>query len=124
MAQEENIRKQVRMIMDKMDMSSLAHISAGYAAGSIARAVKTIVTWRRVASLRQRQLTSNDFIDAISTQDLVKQDDANTYRKFTMAVTGIDKIYSEKKSANGGGKHILFLFVIGNIPMDFINSTF
>ena len=109
MAQEENIRKQVRAIMDKMDLSSLAHISAGYAAGAIARTVKTIITWRRVALLRTRQLTSTDFIDALSSQEVVKQDDAYAFRKFTSYITGIDKVYAEKKKLANPGMVLVIL---------------
>ena len=102
MAQQEENRKQARVIMDRMDISSLAHISEGYAAGAIARTVRNVITWRRVAVLRMRPLTTTDFIDALSTQDVVYQDEKHVFRAFMRAITGIVSRSDTIKAAFGG----------------------
>jgi hypothetical protein len=86
---EEEISLRVRMGMEKLDVSSLAHVSEGYSAGAIARTVRIIVTHRRVAMLRLRPLNNLDFIDNLAMQDVNYQDDKATFMEFTKVITGL-----------------------------------
>ena len=45
---EEEIAQTIRFALERLSLSSLAHISEGYSAGAIARTVRIIVTPRRV----------------------------------------------------------------------------
>ena len=47
----------------------------GYSVGALARTVRAIVTRRRVMMLRQRPLSTTDFIDNLSLQDVTYKDD-------------------------------------------------
>lgn len=75
--------------MEKIDVSALAHVSEGYSAGAIARAVRIIITNRRVTMLKLRPLNNIDFIDALAQQDVSYQDDRSTLLEFTKAITGL-----------------------------------
>ncbi len=114
---EEEISMRVRLGMEKLDVSSLAHVSEGYSAGAIARTVRIIVTHRRVAMLRLRPLNNLDFIDNLAMQEVSYQDDKATFMEFTRVITGladrrkkVEAIVSgenpDKKGADkkGGGK--------------------
>jgi hypothetical protein len=94
-AAELAISTMVRIACEKVDISSLALVSKGYSAGAVARTIRSVVTNRRVAMLRNRPLTSTDFIDNLSLQVLTYKDDDETYRAFTKAVTKLD----ERRSA-------------------------
>lgn len=58
-----------------VDLSTLAHISEGYTAGSIYRAVKTTLTPRRVHRIAKRPLLSSEFLGVLAQQQqLLKKD--------------------------------------------------
>ncbi|RYH15223.1 AAA family ATPase, partial [archaeon] len=113
---EEEILLRTRLGMEKIDVSSLAHVSEGYSAGSIARAVRIVITNRRVTMLKLRPLANLDFIDAVAQQDVSYLDDRTTFLEFTKAITGlaerrkkVEAIVSgesldKKKDKKGGGK--------------------
>lgn len=88
-AKEEDIAGKVRTAMERVDVSSLAHVSEGYSAGAIARTVRVIVTPRRVAMVRLRPLSNHDFIDNLSFQDASYQDDRSTFMDFTKTISGL-----------------------------------
>jgi SpoVK/Ycf46/Vps4 family AAA+-type ATPase len=88
--EEELMLDMIEKISATVDVSSLAYISEGYSAGAIARTVRTIVTQRRVQMRKQRPLTSGDFVDTLSTQDVTYQDDRAAYVSFLKVVSGLD----------------------------------
>ena len=88
-ALEDEIAAKVRSAMERVDVSSLAHVSEGYSAGAIARTVRIVVTTRRVAMVRLRPLSNHDFIDNLSFQDVNYQDDKATLMEFTKTITGL-----------------------------------
>ena len=47
----------------------------GYSAGALERAVRAIVTRRRVLMLHDSPITSTDFIDQLALQDVTYKDD-------------------------------------------------
>lgn len=51
-----------------VDLSTLAHVSEGYTAGSIYRAVKTTLTPRRVHRIAKRPLLSAEFLGVLAQQ--------------------------------------------------------
>lgn len=57
-ALEEEIATAIRFALERLSLSSLAHISEGYSAGAIARTVRIIVTPRRVGTSIPRALSS------------------------------------------------------------------
>lgn len=87
-ALEAAIVEKVRAAVDRVDVSSLAHISEGYSAGAISRTVRSIVTPRRVMTLKTRPLSSTDFIDNLSLQVVTYHDDKNAFMAFTKTITG------------------------------------
>jgi hypothetical protein len=86
---EEEISNRVRIGMERLDISSLAHISEGYSAGAVARTVRIIITTRRVAMMKLRPLMNADFIDTLAMQDVSFQDDKQTFMDFTKVITGL-----------------------------------
>lgn len=81
----------IQSVLDKVDLSSLAHISEGYSAGAIARTVRTIITKRRVAVINNRPLSTVEFIDNLALQLVTYQDDKASYMSFLRAVSGLDE---------------------------------
>mmetsp|Transcript_22524 Transcript_22524/g.32908 ORF Transcript_22524/g.32908 Transcript_22524/m.32908 type:complete len:897 (-) Transcript_22524:73-2763(-) len=105
----QQITELVQSCVDKIDLSSLAHISEGYSAGAIARTVRTIVSNRRVAMIKARPLTTMEFIENLALQAVTYQDDKAVFTSFMLAVTGLDdrikKIESmQKDGANEDDK--------------------
>jgi hypothetical protein len=99
---EEEITQRIRIGMERLDISSLAHVSEGYAAGAIARTVRIIVTHRRVAMMRLRPLMNADFIDTLALQEVSFQDDKQAFIDFTKVITGLnDRREKVKKLVSG-----------------------
>ena len=96
-------------------MSSLAHISEGYSAGGIYKAIRQTLTPRRVQSIEggKRPLTETEFINALARQaadpksTLTYQEDAKKFQEFTCKITDLDKrrddIQKAKKAEESGG---------------------
>lgn len=80
----------VKSVLDRLDFSSLAHISEGYSAGAIAKTVRTIVTTRKVTMIKTRPLNTVELTDNLALQDVTYQDDKNSYLSFIRAVTNLD----------------------------------
>lgn len=59
---------QVTQIGSTVDLSTLAHVSEGYTAGSIYRSVKTTLTPRRVHRIAKRPLLSSEFLGVLAQQ--------------------------------------------------------
>jgi SpoVK/Ycf46/Vps4 family AAA+-type ATPase len=87
--QEQDMLVKVRIALEKLDISSLANVSEGYTAGSIARTIRIVVTHRRVAMIKLRPLNNLDFLDNLSFQDVSYQDDQATFLDFTRTITGV-----------------------------------
>lgn len=81
----------VKSVLDRLDFSSLAHISEGYSAGAIAKTVRTIVTTRKVSMIKVRPLNTAELTDNLALQDVTYQDDKNSYLSFIRAVTNLDE---------------------------------
>ncbi|CAN0065692.1 unnamed protein product [Scytosiphon promiscuus] len=60
--------RDLRPIGSTVDLSTLAHVSEGYTAGSIYRAVKTTLTPRRVHRIAKRPLLSAEFLGVLAQQ--------------------------------------------------------
>jgi hypothetical protein len=92
---------------DDFDLSTLAHISEGYTAGSIRKAVKQTLTKRRVERLNKRELKEKEFVSALSRCPVNYQEDDVKYRDFTAEITGLkevrDRIFAKKNEGEGGG---------------------
>jgi hypothetical protein len=86
---EDEIAMKVRAAMERVNVSSLAHVSEGYSAGAIARTVRIVITPRRVAMMRLRPLSNYDFLDNLSFQDVNYQDDKAAFMEFTRVITGL-----------------------------------
>lgn len=99
----QQITELVQSCTDKLDLSSLAHISEGYTAGAIARTVRTIISNRRVAMIKVRPLTTVEFIENLALQLVTYQDDKNTFMAFIRAVTGLDDRRKKIEAMLAGG---------------------
>lgn len=101
-------RESIAKSLSGIDISSLAKVSEGYSAGSIARAAKSVLTMRRVKLLRSRPVNCFDFIDSLSLQVVTYQDDRIMFTKFIQSVTGLDsrrkQIDQAAKAAINGDK--------------------
>ena len=107
LATEATISTQVRSAVQRVDLSSLAHVSEGYSAGYIARTVRTIVSQRRVQTLRLRPLRNVEFLDNLAIQEVTYLDDKKSYYSFLRVITGLDdrrKKVLAMESGEGGGK--------------------
>ena len=80
-------------VPDNFDISSLAHISEGYSAGAIYKAVRQTLTPRRVQSIEggKRPLTETEFINALARQEVTYQSDAKKYMDFTCKITDLER---------------------------------
>ena len=81
----------ISLILLHVDISTLANISVGYSAGAIARAVRSVVTERRIKMIKYQPLDSKDFIDYLSIQSVTYQDDRMVFTNFIKTVTGVDE---------------------------------
>lgn len=94
-------------VPDGFDISTLAHISEGYSAGSIYRSIRQTLTPRRVQSLKKRPLKEGEFINSLARQVVTYQEDNKRYLDFTTVVADLKKRRDEKekakKEAEGGG---------------------
>lgn len=78
------------LIVLSHSVSSLAAVTEGYSAGAIARAIRGIVTNRRVAKLHERGLKDEEFINDLALQDVSYQDDRRVFLAFTRVITGMN----------------------------------
>ena len=116
---DDEIALKVRNAIERVNISSLAHVSEGYSAGAIARTVRIVITPRRVSMIRLRPLSNYDFLDNLSFQDVNYQDDKAAFMEFTRVITGladrrkrVEQIISgepaggkgDKKGGKGKGK--------------------
>jgi len=94
-------------VPDGFDISTLAHISEGYSAGSVYRAIRQTLTPRRVQSLGKRLLREGEFINSLARQEVTYVEDNKRYLEFTTIITDLKKRRDEKekakREAEGGG---------------------
>jgi SpoVK/Ycf46/Vps4 family AAA+-type ATPase len=90
------------VLPDDFDVSSLAHISIGYTAGSIVQAVKSTLTERRLERLDRRPLEEGEFVPALSRTPRTYRDDNDKFRAFTDKVTGLEGIRKQVRAAISG----------------------
>jgi IQ and AAA domain-containing protein len=55
-----------------LDLSTLAHVSEGFSAGSIAAAVTKTMTQRRVQRMSKRQLLCGEFLSGLAQETQVR----------------------------------------------------
>lgn len=79
-------------------LSTLAHISIGYSAGSIKKACQNVLTEYRKLQLEIRPLTISEFIGPLSLTHQTMDDLYTSYKGFTDMVTG-DKARRDKIEA-------------------------
>ena len=69
-------------------LSTLAHISAGYSAGSIKKTVHIVLTSFRIANMKERPLTLAEFIGPLSLCEATMDDDYEEWKVLTDELTG------------------------------------
>merc|ERR550539_1021282 len=84
--------------MPLADISTLAKLSEGYAAGSIKRTVDRVLTARRVQQLKNRPLKVQEFLGPLSRTAFCWPEDYNNFRDFDFEATG-EKALHEKRLA-------------------------
>ena len=72
-------------------LSTLAHISDGYSAGSIKKTCENVLTNFRRSKLEQRPLALAEFIGPLSLCVCTMQDQWEDFKKFTDIITGDGK---------------------------------
>ena len=80
-------------------LSTLAHISEGYSAGSIKKTCESVLTNFRRTKLDVRPLTLQEFIGPLSLCSQTMQDQWEDLKKFTSQITGDDKRLAALKAA-------------------------
>ena len=77
-------------VPDELDVSMLAHISSGFPARAIVRAVERTLTARRVDRLDRRLLSAAEFISTLSQSAPTRmfQDTFQKFRDFTADIKG------------------------------------
>jgi len=83
-------------------LSTLAHISTGYSAGSIRKTCQNVLTVFRRTKLDTRPLTLPEFIGPLSLCSQTMQDQWEDLKKFTSQITGDDKRLAALKQALDG----------------------
>jgi IQ and AAA domain-containing protein len=89
----ENLAKQ--RMMQEFPLSTLAHISDGYSAGSIKRTCETVLSDFRVSKLDERPLEIKEFIGPLSYCDYNHWESNEEFRNFTDIITG-DRLRRKK----------------------------
>jgi len=89
----------VRLARAELDVSTLAHISEGYASGSIVSAVKATLTRRRVECLDKRPLREDEFLGALARQPATFVEDNDKFKSFTAVVTGLKDTRDQLRKA-------------------------
>ena len=77
-------------------LSTLAHISEGYSAGSIKKTCENVLTDFRKTKLEQRPLALSEFIGPLSLCGCTDKEMNEEYKKFTDIITG-DKARRDKE---------------------------
>lgn len=72
-------------------LSTLAHISEGYSAGSIKRTCENVLTDFRKTKLDVRPLVVSEFIGPLSMCDYTDKEGNDEFKKFTDLITGDKK---------------------------------
>ena len=86
-------------------LSTLAHISEGYSAGSIKKTCEQVLTHFRKDRLDQRPLTVSEFIGPLSLCSCTMDDQWKEFQKFSNMISGDDtrkKIIAAAQEADGG----------------------
>ena len=83
-------------------LSTLAHISEGYSAGSIKKTCENVLTKFRKERLEQRPLTLAEFIGPLSLCGCTMDDQWKEFQNFTGFITGDDKRIKAIQDAQGG----------------------
>jgi hypothetical protein len=99
---KEFIEKSGGIINQGFPLSTLAHISVGYSAGSILKTCQQVLTEYRVQQLRTRPLQLSEFIGPLSLTHYTLDDLYGSYRKFTDFITKDDKRRAAIESALKG----------------------
>lgn len=68
-------------VSSSVDLSTLAHVSEGYTAGSIGSAVKATLTPRRIYRMANRSLLSSEFLGVLAQQQQLLKKDVQARRK-------------------------------------------
>ena len=88
-------------------LSTLAHISAGYSAGSIKKTCEKVLTEYRIKHQETRALSLPEFIGPLSQCDQTMDDDYAEYLSFTDDITGDKKrratLVASASGDDGGG---------------------
>lgn len=105
------IESQKGKLRSDFPLSTLAHISTGYSAGSIKSTCEKVLTDYRVKHQDQRPLTLQEFIGPLSLCANTMDDQYAVYKKFTDDFTGDGKRRDKAAAAlagddggDGGGK--------------------
>lgn len=88
-----------RLARAELDVSTLAHISEGYASGSIVRAVETTLTQRRLECLDKRPLREDEFLGALARQPATFAEDNDKFKGFTAVITGLKDTREQLRKA-------------------------
>lgn len=83
-------------------LSTLAHISAGYSAGSIKRTCENVLTGFRKSKMEQRPLSLPEFIGPLSLCSSTLDDQYDEFKKFTDDISGDGKRRAEIEAALRG----------------------
>lgn len=78
-------------LRNEFPLSTLAHISAGYSAGSIKKTCENVLTEFRKSKMEQRPLALPEFIGPLSLCASTMDDQYDEYRKFTDDMTADNK---------------------------------
>uniref|UniRef100_A0A7S3IQL7 ATPase AAA-type core domain-containing protein n=1 Tax=Strombidium inclinatum TaxID=197538 RepID=A0A7S3IQL7_9SPIT len=81
------IEKYKGRLRSDFPLSTLAHISSGYSAGSIKKTCEKVLTDYRVKHQDQRPLTLSEFIGPLSLCPYTMQDQYEEFKKFTDYIT-------------------------------------
>lgn len=83
-------------------ISTLAHISNGYSAGSIMKTVEKVLSEHRCRSIDTRPLQLSEFIGPLSQCENTMGDQYEEYQGLTDWMSGQEKIRKELLKADGG----------------------
>lgn len=89
-------------LKNEFPLSTLAHISAGYSAGSIKKTCENVLTEFRKSKMEQRPLALSEFIGPLSLCASTMDDQYDEYKKFTDEITGDGKRRKEIEAALKG----------------------
>lgn len=99
------ITKNLGVLSNSLDISSLSKVSDGYTAGQILSAVKEVLTERRISQQQAKPLQAFEFIPGLARNDPIYKEEEEAYKKWwSKTPLGTKRAKATAEEEDGGKK--------------------